>query len=459
MFSWRRISIRIMLLVIFSLGGVLISLLATKADEQTISSLPTRFESDDAGQLAVRSEVLNGSNYSIYFPAMQKLDQNGQPFKLYLPQISHTMPLATRVGYAAVYSDAYSTIADLRAGWYLNYGVQEKPTRPGGAEFVQMIRVNQAMDESVQFFKNGEWIPCAITVTSNRVLCPYQVPHTYVYRPSASAIQKAAKANPGSLWLIGNEIERLVYQDEILPETYAVAYHDLYDLIKQADPTAKVAIGGVIQATPLRLQYLQRVWVEYLAKYGVEIPVDVWNIHTMILPEARNQWGADIPAGIDDVSEGTYIFRRDPNNPQRPESDMPEHISVSLVDEQVRVFRQWMKEHGQQEKPLIVSEYGVLLPNWVIRATDDDPKPAADYMLATFDYFLDTKDCNLGYTSDDCRLIQRWVWYNLDDNPSHAGFNPYSALINSQDGKLTYAGEVFRDYVRQHLTDLMRKPY
>ena len=43
------------------------------------------------------------------------------------------------------------------------------------------------------------------------------------------------------------------------------AYHELYTLIKGADPTARLAIGGVIQATPLRLEYLTKVWNEYRA--------------------------------------------------------------------------------------------------------------------------------------------------------------------------------------------------
>ena len=36
-------------------------------------------------------------------------------------------------------------------------------------------------------------------------------------------------------------------------------------------------------------------------------------------------------------------------------------------------------------------------------------------MIQTFDYFLNTKDCNLGYAADQCRLVQRWNWYSFNE--------------------------------------------
>jgi len=36
------------------------------------------------------------------------------------------------------------------------------------------------------------------------------------------------------------------------------------------------------------------------------------------------------------------------------------HIDLALFVQQIRAFRAWMAARGQQEKPLIVSEYGVL---------------------------------------------------------------------------------------------------
>ncbi len=40
--------------------------------------------------------------------------------------------------------------------------------------------------------------------------------------------------NPGALWIVGNEPDRSGWQDDTMPDMYAVAYHDVYDFIKEA---------------------------------------------------------------------------------------------------------------------------------------------------------------------------------------------------------------------------------
>ena len=106
-------------------------------------------------------------------------------------------------------------VDQLGIGWYLNWHVNARPTQPGGIEFVQMIRVRQG-----------------------------------VLSPDAKTIAAVARSAPGSLWLVGNEPDRTIWQDDATPVQYASAYHQAYQAIKQADPTAMVAIGGVLQPTP-----------------------------------------------------------------------------------------------------------------------------------------------------------------------------------------------------------------
>ncbi len=99
-------------------------------------------------------------------------------------------------------------------------------------------------------------------------------------------MKRYLEVNPGAIWLIGNEIEIDNYrQDNIMPDLYAQAYHEIYHYIKSIDPTAKVAIGSVTMATPGRLHYLDIIWDTYQARYGVAMPVDVWNFHLYILAE------------------------------------------------------------------------------------------------------------------------------------------------------------------------------
>jgi len=374
------------------------------------------------------------------------------PSSLYLPMIStQALTLAERMGFGLTSASLsrYPDVTELGAGWYLDWQVRSVPERPANIDYVQMIRVHQKL-------------ACGAAHHSDRQVCPYATPLEYVYAPDQAAIEAAVAANPGALWLIGNEMDRVDWayciewqgshcqtiaysgQDEILPATYAVAYHDLYAIIKAVDPIARVAIGGVIQATPLRLQYLTKVWDSYQTTYSTTMPVDVWNVHNFIIQEKAKTWGADIPPGVE-AQEGAYVGH--------PET----HIDLAIFDEQIRAFRQWMKDRGEQNKPLVISEYGILYYNDLmglcngsieqIQKCINDPSYVQNFMIATFDYFYHTKDCTLGLPSDGCRLVQQWNWYSLDD--TWGNFNPYSRLYDPNTRQMTTTGERFRRYLAE----------
>jgi hypothetical protein len=382
---------------------------------------------------------------------------------IYLPVAANDAgQLAPRMGYGAtgVPINSFAGTNQLKAGWYLNWSLSENPVRPGGIEFAQVIFVHQKM-------------ACGDFYNRDRVTCPYAQPLDYVHSGDQASIEAIAKARPGSVWLIGNEMDRLDWkycevatnpcppdkvkhtgQSEILPETYARAYHDLYAILKTADPTARVAIGGLIQPTPLRLQYLTIVWDTYKSLYGQDMPVDIWNIHTFILREVLNDYGAEIPPGLPgDPTKGEYA-----------DNDCT-HIDKGIFDKNLRAFRQWMKERGQQEKPLYITEYGILYYHQVnqkdCKINFKDEKLVVDFMLFTFDYYMNTKDCNLGYTADECRLVQRWIWFSLDHLyqpgstlPVVSIANPYSSLLNSANGQLTEAGRQFAQFASNNMVDL-----
>lgn len=368
---------------------------------------------------------------------------------LYLPLVSNFAPvqLSSRMGFGAILSpiSQYPDIETLKAGWYLDWRVTQNPSRPNGMEYAQVVRLHQKLE-------------CGDRFNHDREGCPYAQPYDYNVYPTTDKIVAAVQANPGSLWLIGNEMDRRDWfqggQDEMLPEVYARAYHDLYYLIKNADPTARVAIGGIIQATPIRLQYLTMIWDSYQQQFNETMPVDVWNVHNFILKEDLYDYGASIPPGVNVVQGAIY------------ETDWS-HVDMTYFDQQIRAFRQWMKDRGLQNNELIVSEYGVLyshwacekwLPNGQCESWKDfkDPAVVQGFMLATFDYFLNTKDCSLGYAADECRLVQSWAWYALDDIGQTAGFNPYAGLFNPDTKAITDTGIKFRDYALAHLDQIAR---
>jgi hypothetical protein len=303
-------------------------------------------------------------------------------------------------------------VAALQIGWYSEWGAHLNPPRPGGIVYAQLVWVAEG-----------------------------------VFSPAAEALGPTVEANPGSLWIVGNEPES-IWQGNSTPQQYAGAYHELHELIKGRDPCASVAIGGVVAPTPLRLQWLEAVLEEYRSRYGREMPVDVWNIHVQILPEKAGDWGADIPVGIDAAEGELYHFST--------ENGYYDNANPDTFRQLVVGFRQWMQEQGFRNKPLIISEYGVLLPSTYIgRGEGYGDQEAGDrvleaFMRETFDFLITAVDPELGYPADGNRLVQQWSWYSLNDQPfdetTGVGFN--GALFSHLDpGKMTRLGVVFRDYM------------
>jgi hypothetical protein len=166
-------------------------------------------------------------------------------------------------------------------------------------------------------------------------------------------------------------------------------------------------------------------------------------VHNFILQEQLWSYGAGIPPGID--AETGVVYASDSS-----------HIDMTIFDNQIRAFRQWMKDRGQQNKPLIVSEYGVLYPDGT-RGIDFGPAVVQDFMIKSFDYFLYTKDCNLGLASDDCRLVQRWAWFCLAGVGPEWGINNNVALFDANTRQITATGIKYREWSLLHLHELAAK--
>jgi hypothetical protein len=321
--------------------------------------------------------------------------------RVYLPLVFHDDPMRTqrlcRFGIGAPSDIARYPVNQLRIGWYTDWGATPQPVRPGGIEYLQMIRLHQVGRDA------------------------------YSSTPQGNDLLAIVGANPGALWVIGNEPDRRKVQDDLVPAVYALAYHDLYHQIKAADPTARIVAGSIVQPTPLRLQYLDMVLDSYRARYGQAMPVDVWNIHAFILNEVSctydpgNCWGADVPPGID----APYGMRY----------DVQDNDSLVIFKQFIVDFRQWMADRGYKERPLIITEYGVLMPE----EYGFPPTRVNAYMNATFDY-LSTAAGSTGYSADKGRLVQAWAWYSLSDR----NFNGW--LYNPQTGARSAYGDNFAAY-------------
>jgi hypothetical protein len=298
------------------------------------------------------------------------------------------------------------------AGWYVDFW-SDPPTTTVAAQFTPIVYIKQN--------KNG---------------CTY-LPGYYTY-PALTEDQLGAKvlAQPGVLWLIGNEPDRgpdpgkcQSNQDDTHAEVYAQAYHDVRQFILAHDPTARTANAGLVEFTPGRQQYLDMVWQAYQRLFGVQWPVDVWNMHLYVLPEATTT-GA--PNGVANIALGTdpsLAIRESGGNPALCGTAgvycFAQHDSMAAFQAQVRGMRTWMQAHGQQQKPLILSEYSQILP---YLTNPNDPNSCfkdengncftsqrvTNFANATADYFETEASPTLGYATDGGRLVQQALWFAMN---------------------------------------------
>lgn len=307
-----------------------------------------------------------------------------------------------------------AALSQLRVGWYQRYTTVLAPAPPNGAEFAQTIRLTQT----------GA--------------------NTYVATPSAAQITQVAVANPGSMWLIGNEPDRRYYQDDLEPHVYAAAYHDLYTLLKSADPTARILAGSIVQATEIRLRYLDKVLAAYKLAYGGQMPVDVWSIHGFVLnevsceknpdPDHLGCTGADIPPGIDDA---VGLVLDPPNTP--PHDWLQRNDDFDIFAGNIVRFRQWMAQNGYRHVPLLLSEYGVLVPEDYPITPSFSAARVNTFMNRTFGYLLTARDATIGLPTDDNRLVQRLSWFSTTDRE-------YNGVLFKPDSQLTAIGLNYQTY-------------
>lgn len=256
----------------------------------------------------------------------------------------------------------------LGAGWYFDWNVTVNVPRTPGLEYVQCVNVNA----------NG----------------PMQ---------GAAHIQAAARANPGMTWLLGNEVD-CADQNGMSPEAYARVYHDLRQVILDADWAANIATGSVAQFTPTRRAWLERWIAESIRLYRQPPVCDVWNTHAYMWPEGDNS--------IVGVSRAGWTW------------SVEDHASVDAFASQLRELRWWLDNVGYRGTPIWVSEFGVLWDTVSAVNVRAFLRGAVEWLRGS-------------------GVVQRWAWFALHQV---GGFNPALALATEQG--LTETGRLFADSVR-----------
>jgi len=323
----------------------------------------------------------------------------------YAQSCSPYLPPHQRIGFNMTHEGGMQIedydAARLGAGWYHDYSVRQTPPRPGSIRYHQMVRAQKA-----------DQIPALL-----------------------QQLEPIIDANPGAVWILGNEPDRYG-QDELVPTDYAIFYHELYAFIKARDPQSQIAIAGVVQPTPIRLRYLDGVLSAYQERYHAAMPVDIWDLHNFIMPENCG-WGAGIPPGLEAYqSEGIAC-----------PATTDDHGNIAIFQQQLRTFRQWMAAHGYRDRPLIVSEYGILLSKY----HGYDYRRVRNFMIASFDFMLSATDAATGYPQDENRLVQEFAWFSLNyyefDIQTSIGLN--GNLFDHASHQITPLGLDYERYIKK----------
>jgi len=291
------------------------------------------------------------------------------------------------------------------AGWYLDYTWHRQPAHPGGMDYYPMLRPGRLHLDRLDF-----------------------------------QVGPAVDANPGSTWILGNEPDNWA-QDGLTPAQYATFYHTLYHFLKARDPSSQIAIAAVTAVTPLRLRYLDAVLASYQAQYGVPMPIDVWTVHIYLLAE-QDQGGIGIPPGLEAYRSEALTFA------------LADHDSLPHFADQVTTFRHWLAARGYRQQPLILSEYGVLLP----ASHGFDAARVRAFMVGSFAYLQSARHPQTGLPSDGNRLVQRWAWFSLnyyafEEEEIAGGLQGLNGnLFTHGTGAITDLGRAFGDYLRRLTT-------
>lgn len=440
-FRWIGLGILFSLVVLASAGTVNSAPSSSAEDDSQIAVqgfLPVSAATATVRQGVSSSVVLSSTSLSTIFMPIVYRD--------------YKQPLAPLCRYGVVASGEQTKwLQAWRAGWTLDFGAHPPPSGIA-AEFAQVIRVRQNKDG-----------------------CSYRDGYTTSPALTEDGLAALIRQAPGAIWMIGNEPDRGPnpenclgpVQDDTYPEVYARAYHDAYSFIKQRDPSARVANAGLVQVTPGRLQYLDKAWEEYRRLYGADMPVDVWNMHLYILPEALPDGR---PNGIANIALGTdpaLAIRESGGDPNRCSDPgiycFAEHDDMTVFAEQIVAMRTWMKQHGQQQKPLIISEYSLLYPYEIDEAgcfLQDEygncftSERVNTFMVRSFEYLETAADPDLGYELDRNRLVQRWMWFSA----YYPGAGDVSNLLSASGGSLSNIGEQFSEAVATRGTTINLRP-
>ena len=196
-------------------------------------------------------------------------------------------------------------------------------------------------------------------------------------------IAAAMKASGASWWALGNEPND-PNQDNRTPEEYALLY-SIFEEWAAAAPRCGILPAGIANAD---WQWAERFRQEYFDRFGRYPRVDGWNIHNYILEP-----------GLDPYDSAEFARR-------------------------IQAFRRWMASIGDEEKPLFLTEFGVLYGSGCCGRPVDPPEMIEQFMVETVDWLKRSGE------------VQAWAWFATYTRS-------YNGSLMSPEGELNELGELY----------------
>lgn len=214
----------------------------------------------------------------------------------------------------------------------------------------------------------------------------------YVVSPRSSLVKlaQAARERRGAWWAIGNEPNDR-HQDNQTPAEYVAFFERAAEVIRQADPSARILSAGIANAD---WAWAQAFRDEHNRLTGRYPDLDGWNIHNYLLEDDQDPY---------DIGE----FKR-----------------------RIAAFRVWMDQIGDGDKPLILSEFGVLYGAGCCERPIDPPERGVAFMVETVTWLARGN------------LVQAWAWFM-----TNSGKMQFNGDLFDASGALTSFGMTYRDLV------------
>lgn len=201
------------------------------------------------------------------------------------------------------------------------------------------------------------------------------------------AVRQALRQHPGAWWLVGNEPND-PFQDNLSPAAYAAFYHRFARLAWGVDRSCHLVPAGIANAD---WRWAQAFRDSYVQQYGEPPRVAAWNIHNYILEPDRDQ------------------------------------LELSEFQARVIAFRQWMAQVGEADKPLLLTEFGVLFGAGLGGRPAEDPARIEAFVRGAVAWLASTE------------YVQGWAWF-----ANHTG-GQFNGDLYLDNGELSVFGELYRE--------------